>query len=569
MGEMKWEEYYPHVVVPGRELDPEEDLKTFNSLFLNVVHSVPPRTPLFAYYCARVWSHSMQYAPEQLCIPGTRGIDYRHYKGRLYLGLLIVRDEEEKKRREPEFKKRMGWWLENFDERWEEAKKELIKGFEEIKSFDFNNASAFEMIEWLHTSFLKALRMFEIHMELMYPCFSAYLIFSDFMQDHFGIQRTDPEFQRMLTGFDNKLYQINKNIFDLGWLAVKEGLEPVFAENEPKDILSKLRETQAGKSWVEDYMKFLEADGWWPLTMMEFNCPNWVEDPSIVLGTIKSNLEQKAEFDLTGMREELGREREKTVNDLESKLPKEERDYFRKLVNLAARASSWQEEHTYYCEYAYHASLRYGYVKIAEKLAQAGAIKQPDDIFFLIPPEIETALATPERTSLTRIVDARRSLYEEWLATPTPLFYTVRKSLQEAVEKDLLPSYDPVMISHVIGEQPVVREELKADLYGVCGSPGRIEGLARVIKAYTEMDKVKKGEILITVSTDPNWMPVFPLIKGAVTEQGGVLAHTSITAREFGIPAVVGARDATKKIKTGQKIRIDADQGAVYILGDH
>ena len=76
-------QYYPQVVTPGKELNPEEDIKTYNSFFLNVVHSVPPRYPLFSYYCSRAWSRSMQHASEQLCIPGSKGIEYRHYRGAL------------------------------------------------------------------------------------------------------------------------------------------------------------------------------------------------------------------------------------------------------------------------------------------------------------------------------------------------------------------------------------------------------------------------------------------------------------------------------------------------------
>lgn len=76
-----------------------------------------------------------------------------------------------------------------------------------------------------------------------------------------------------------------------------------------------------------------------------------------------------------------------------------------------------------------------------------------------------------------------------------------------------------------------------------------------------------KGEILVTVSTDSSWTSVFPIIKGIVTDKGGILSHAAIVSREFGISAVVNTFVvATQKIKTGQRVRILADEGAMYIL---
>lgn len=562
----EWVKYYPNVVSPGKELDTEEDIKTFSSFFRNVVHSVPPRSPLFAYHGSRGIAHGLQSASAKMCIPGSKGVEYRHYMGGLYLTLLIVRDEEERRKREVEFQKRMAFWFDNFEELWEKGKVELLKGAQEIRSFDFENATPLGLIEWIYSAYTKYLQMWDYHMEYMYPSFSAFLVFSDFMNEHFGISRTDPQFQKLLTGFDNRLYQINETLSGFGKRAKKDGLEYIFKENPAEDILTKLQETPKGKKFAEDFMNFLEVDGWWPTTLCEFNCSYWLEQPSIPLSIIKNNIEKNIEFDLREMREKAVKEREESLKRFALQIPESEKEYFWKLSTLAAKCSSYQEEHAIYTEYAYHTAIRYGYLRIAEKLVKAGSIEQKDDIFFLIPPEIEIAMINPDRIGLDHIVKARRAIYEEWLKSPIQLIFTARDSVDEAFEKDLVYSYDPIMISCVVGEQPVIRKELKADLYGICGSPGEVEGVVRVVQTYKDMDQVQKGDILVTTTTDPNWTPVFPLIKGIITQQGGVLSHSSITAREFGIPAVVGAQGALEKIKTGQKVRIIADQGIVYIL---
>jgi phosphohistidine swiveling domain-containing protein len=76
-------------------------------------------------------------------------------------------------------------------------------------------------------------------------------------------------------------------------------------------------------------------------------------------------------------------------------------------------------------------------------------------------------------------------------------------------------------------------------------------------KSPSEFDEVKRGEIMVCLMTNPAWVIVFSKIKGVVTDAGGVLSHTAVVSREFGIPAVVGTGDATRRIKTGDRIRVN------------
>jgi pyruvate,water dikinase len=77
----------------------------------------------------------------------------------------------------------------------------------------------------------------------------------------------------------------------------------------------------------------------------------------------------------------------------------------------------------------------------------------------------------------------------------------------------------------------------------------------------------RAGEILVTRQTDPGWAAVFFLTKGLVIERGGMLSHGAIIAREYGIPAVVGVNDATRRIRSGERIRVDGDNGVVELCG--
>jgi pyruvate,water dikinase len=101
---------------------------------------------------------------------------------------------------------------------------------------------------------------------------------------------------------------------------------------------------------------------------------------------------------------------------------------------------------------------------------------------------------------------------------------------------------------------------------GIAGSPGVVEGIARVILNVEQLAEVQDGEILVAPFTSTSWTPVFGRIAGAVTDAGGVMCHAAIVAREYGLPAVLGTGVATKHIVTGDRVRVDADKGVITIL---
>lgn len=103
---------------------------------------------------------------------------------------------------------------------------------------------------------------------------------------------------------------------------------------------------------------------------------------------------------------------------------------------------------------------------------------------------------------------------------------------------------------------------------GVPSSQGVATGRVRVANNLEEAQSVQLGEILVAESTSPGWTPLFSLIAGIITEEGGVLSHSSVVAREFGIPAVIQIENATKKLKTGQVITIDGCEGKVVVHAD-
>jgi pyruvate, water dikinase len=98
---------------------------------------------------------------------------------------------------------------------------------------------------------------------------------------------------------------------------------------------------------------------------------------------------------------------------------------------------------------------------------------------------------------------------------------------------------------------------------GVPSSPGRARGPARLVRSVDDFSRVRRGDILVCRTTDPAWTPLFRLAAAVVTETGGVLSHAAIVAREFGIPAVVGADEAMTSLTDGVPVTVDGTLGTI------
>jgi pyruvate,water dikinase len=103
------------------------------------------------------------------------------------------------------------------------------------------------------------------------------------------------------------------------------------------------------------------------------------------------------------------------------------------------------------------------------------------------------------------------------------------------------------------------------ELKGFAGSPGIVEGKARVCRTAMDIRDLQDGEILVAPTTSPSWAPAFAKIKACVTDVGGVMSHAAIVCREYGLPAIVGTGHGTKIIKTGMMLRVDGSSGVVSI----
>ncbi|MBB5802375.1 pyruvate,water dikinase [Saccharothrix ecbatanensis] len=178
-----------------------------------------------------------------------------------------------------------------------------------------------------------------------------------------------------------------------------------------------------------------------------------------------------------------------------------------------------------------------------------------DDVFFL--PFQETLRVLEGDETPLASVPARRAAYDRYRA---------------------LPPYPTVIRGHFDPETWAADPNRRSDVYdssaeplgdavsGFPGAAGVVEGVARVIHDVEDGALLRQGEILVTTVTNIGWTPLFPRAAAVVTDVGAPLSHAAIVARELGIPAVVGCGNATTRIKTGDRVRVDGGRGTVNVL---
>jgi pyruvate,water dikinase len=553
-------------VVPGLEFDPERDLEQSPAWFLDATHSVPPWTPMFGWFWVNFCRHGMQWGAEKLSLPTVKGWDWRFMNGGGYLTLLLVKSEEEKQRREVEFRKAILPFIQDYDGLWGGFVKEMLGRYEELKSLDVDKATNIELLDNFEQTIDTCRRMWEIHMYMMYGTYTAYILFENMCRDLAGIDDTSPLFHHVVSGFDNKVFQVDKRLWEFSKRAADDGLGDTVTGNEPEKIRESLESSPNGQAYMKDFMEFMNEDGWRMQRMSEINLPTWVEDPAPALGMVKQFLQKGGGFNLDEERQKLGEKRVEAEKELLGKVPAEQKGWFEQLMRLAQKSGIFSEEHDHYLDLYTHAMMRRSALGLGRRFKELGALDDPEDIFFLMPDEVRRAGINPDQFDMRYIINQRKAEWETWKKEPNP-----PAILKEGFDLDmamgvLVQSNDPIALKVVVGSMPQVRPELKADLYGTCGSPGLAEGTARVIMTEDELHLVQEGDILVAASTSPSWTPVFSMIQGVVVDRGASLSHAAIVGREYGIPVVMNVFEGTTKIKSGQRIKVDANLGTVYIL---
>jgi pyruvate,water dikinase len=186
-----------------------------------------------------------------------------------------------------------------------------------------------------------------------------------------------------------------------------------------------------------------------------------------------------------------------------------------------------------------------------------------EDIFFLTIDEVLDVLSGEE--AATGYIPARRATYERYRALPRypPVILGRFDPFQWAAEPGRRSDIFDAQVPRLVTDRA---DEGLRTITGAAGAAGQVEGVVRRLDRPEDGDELRKGEVLVTAQTDIAWTLLFPRASAIVTDVGAPLSHAAIVARELGIPAVVGCADATMRLETGDRVRVDGGRGVVEIL---
>ena len=285
---------------------------------------------------------------------------------------------------------------------------------------------------------------------------------------------------------------------------------------------------------------------------MDFVEPTQVEDPSALFATLKRMVQDES-YDPNDQQRRAAKVREEkfaAISDLLEGLPYWQ---FRFRLWLARRYNHIREEVAFHFGYTW-CVLRPMAHELGRRLVAAGTFQEPTDVYFLVTEELQRAVAARAK------------------GEPLPALGTLaaeRRQLREARKRHHPPGTVPEEASNIKGiafkETQIKNDDASDTMRGFAVSSGRVTAPASVVLGPAEFDNMLPGSILVSPLTTPAWTQLFAHAVGLVTDMGSILAHGSIVAREYGIPAVLGVGNGTVRIKHGQMLTIDGDAGTVLV----
>lgn len=317
---------------------------------------------------------------------------------------------------------------------------------------------------------------------------------------------------------------------------------------EPLDAVRKANQIKGAQAFAEAWEAFLERYGMRGPSEIDIARPRFRDEPTPLLKTVAGNLRQGEPGTHRAHHKHLVSEAEaagRRLIEAASKGPLGlvRGALMRRMVRVARNLLPVRE-HPKFLLIKTIDLMRATILEGASELLASRRIDAQDDIWYLELPELVAALRDPS-ADVRATIARRKADYERFRHMSPP--------------RVLTSEGETISAKHAGESLP------KGAIAGSPVSAGIVEGVARVILSPHE-EILHRGEILIAPFTDPGWTPLFINAAGLVMEVGGLMTHGSVVAREYGIPAVVCVPDATKRIRTGQRIRVNGDLGYVEIL---
>jgi phosphohistidine swiveling domain-containing protein len=450
-----------------------------------------------------------------------------------------------------------------FADRWtNEWLPEVRAYLDKWNAFELQSASDFELTDHLTWTLDTFARLWDIHFEVMVPALVGPSMLLDLYNDLF--EDAGPmDAYKLIQGFDNSSLRAGEDLWKLSQIAAASEEVRNVINNTPTDgVMAALEGSEAGRNFISEIDRYAQMWGLRSDTVIEIGDPSWVEDPTIVINNVKAYLAGDA-GDPREQRNEVVAERERLIaeaNERISGYPDPAKQQFGGMLHAAQQGHWIQEDHNWWIDQQGNHQVRQVFLEFGNRLVATDAISERDDVFMLDGDEIFESARFGFKGDFKAVAAQRAAEMETWAKIPAA----------PKIGTDYGPPPDnPVTraIGRFFGRGPPRESDGPSGvIFGAPGSTGKVTGTARVIIKLTDASRLNKGDILVTATTSPPWTPLFATAGGIVTDTGGALSHCAIVAREYGIPATVGAAGATFAIKDGDRIEVDGDAGTVRIL---
>jgi len=329
------------------------------------------------------------------------------------------------------------------------------------------------------------------------------------------------------------------------------------SSKDPEAVLAELRSLERPAGAAAD--AYLDLVGWRLLDGFDISEPCALELPDVLLRAIRIAV-ATAGGETANVEEQ--------VLKVRAEVPEEHRDEFDELLKEARLMYRLRDERGVFSDIWASGLMRRAVLAAGRRLAAAGRIAEPEHLIDAGLEEMCALLAGAEEPGAEELA-ARADFRASHSAKEVPT------QIGDPPMPPPDPSGLPPAAARVMRAMGVALGELFAGseaeheedvLRGLAASRGVYEGPARRVAGPAEFGRIVQGDVLVTESTTEAFNILLPLLGAIVTDRGGLLSHSAIVAREYGIPGVVGTREATERIADGVRLRVDGESGEVTVL---
>jgi phosphohistidine swiveling domain-containing protein len=452
--------------------------------------------------------------------------------------------------------------LRSAEQRWrEQARPGYIQAIQRWEGKSLNELGAAEILKGVNDLLERAIDHYTALQSGIIPAAGISEIIFSSSYNRFVRRKEDPPALSFLLGFDSTPILAEKSLYDLarwcqgypelaGTLLTTPAYQLASALSKP--VLPARLDPEVWNQFQEYFQNHLQQFGH-SIYELDFAKQLPLDDPTPLLEAIKFFLSPQGTNPY--LRQQAASEqRKQAYESVCNRIRGLRRALFQKLVSWAQKSSPLREDGLADIGLGWPL-MRKMLLELGKRLAETTVIDEPEDIFWLQEDELVQAASLLDQGQGTgKLQTAIRQRKVIWQAqkrlTPPPVLPQHSRMLGFDLEK-----LSPARVS-----------DQDQTIHGIGACPGQVTAQASVVIGSEDFGRMSQGKIIVAAITTPAWTPLFALAAGVVTDVGGPFSHSSIVAREYGIPAVLGTGVATRRVQTSQMIAVDGNTGSVSLV---